>query len=209
MKKNTSITLLLIERNGNIEVSIDHNDVQVLKINKHLEKTPRVIGFNQPRITQEQFLEIANREVNEGSATDPIGFLREYMKSIDSNIESNIKEIQRILRKSIIHAESKNVANQLVSLLIKQSRLNKTELNDNPLEKKPHPWAKCLDCGEFYHLPQDTPCSNCGGYVKNELRPNIWFECQVCEGTGYNARFKKVCSSCNQKGWLFAELFKP
>lgn len=46
MKKHKKITFLLLERNDNIEVSIEYGNVQVLKINKKLERIPRVIGFN-------------------------------------------------------------------------------------------------------------------------------------------------------------------
>lgn len=75
------------------------------------------------------------------------------------------------------------------------------------MTKKPHPWAKCMKCGAFHSDDFiNKGCPKCGGAVKSELRPNTWFECQVCDGTG--GKNDAPCRSCDGNGWLFIDLFK-
>jgi hypothetical protein len=209
LKNNTKITFLLVECNDRIDLNLDHNGLRVLSIDQKLDKPLRVIGFNKPRITPGQLLEFANREVSEDASISEIGFIREYIKSKERTISSDVRQLQQMLRKIIIHSESKEIAKQLLASLLQSQTPQHAECSSNPFEKKPHPWAKCTNCESFYRqVPESGSCVSCGGFIKNELRPNTWFECQVCEGTGYDARFKKACSSCGEKGWLFAELFK-
>ena len=73
-------------------------------------------------------------------------------------------------------------------------------------EKKKHPWARCIECYTFFPIEMaNKKCSNCEGTVKSELRPNTWFECEVCENTG--TTHKSNCNACNGTGWLFTEIF--
>lgn len=209
MRKKSNITLLLIERNAQIDLTIDHNETRVLKINQKLNNDLRVVGFNKKRITQEQLLELANIEIGEEESVSQVDFIKKYIKSNEIHLASEVRRLQQNVRKIIIRAESSEIAKQLLTSLLKSQSHKLKECIDNPFEKKPHPWAKCVDCDDFYRqIPESRRCHSCGGVVVNELRPNTWFECQVCKGTGYNSRFKKVCSSCGEKGWLFAELLK-
>lgn len=76
--------------------------------------------------------------------------------------------------------------------------------------KKPHPWAKCIDCHAFFDDSlADEPCPVCKkSTVKREARTNTWFECQNCNATGI--AYSETCKPCKGEGWLFTEVFtKP
>lgn len=209
MKKLDKITLLLMECNDELEISIDHNGSRVLGSSGQRDKTPKVSGYSKPRITEEELREFISFRVDDEGGKNLLTFLNEYINSADGQIALRVKDLQRNLRKIIIHAETKQVAESLKLKIIQANSLKFKSQAEDALFKKPNPKARCTDCGEFYdRQPEDCMCSKCGGYVRNELRPNVWFECQVCKGTGYDSRFKKVCSSCDKKGWLFHELFK-
>lgn len=199
-----------MECNDELEISIDHNGSRVLGSSGQRDKTPKVSGYSKPKITEEELLEFISFRVEAEGDKNSLTFLNEYIfNSADGQISSRIKDLQRNLRKIIIHAETKQVAESLKLKIIQAESVKCKSQAENILLKKPHPWARCTDCEEFYKQPpENCVCSKCGGHVRNELRPNVWFECQVCKGTGYDSRFKKVCSSCDKKGWLFHELFK-
>jgi DnaJ-class molecular chaperone len=70
------------------------------------------------------------------------------------------------------------------------------------MTKKPQPCAKCLQCEQSYTDSNliNEKCPQCGGAIKSELRPNSWFECQVCNATGI--KYNKPCLRCIGEGWL-------
>lgn len=74
------------------------------------------------------------------------------------------------------------------------------------MSKKDHPWAKCTKCGAFYSNDMIEKCSACSSPALADRRPNVWFECQVCNATGLQG--DAPCCSCDGKGWLWADLFK-
>ena len=81
---------------------------------------------------------------------------------------------------------------------------------NNTIDKKPHPWAKCMDCHAFF-VDDDTyankSCPVCKkGTVNRESRTNTWFVCQGCHATGTS--LASVCEWCKGKGWLFTEFFQ-
>ncbi len=82
----------------------------------------------------------------------------------------------------------------------------------NTIGKKPHPWAKCMDCHAFFSdddAHANKPCPVCKkSTVRRESRTNTWFECQKCHGTGID--YSQTCRCCKGNGWLFTEVFtKP
>jgi hypothetical protein len=206
MKKNDRINLVLRELDGSIELSLEKSGCQLLSISEGSRKKPRVNGFNKPRVSQQELLGFAERERKAGGASSTIDALNSYIASQNRVINAQISSIQKAIRHLTIAAESKAIAEQVKSSVIEISKITSATI---ALPKTQSPRAKCMKCNAFYlDKPEDSFCIHCDGVVKNELRGNTWFECQICNGTGYNARFSQPCSSCEQKGWLFIEAFK-
>ena len=84
MRKTSNITLLLIERNAQIDLTIAHNETRVLNINQKLNNDLRVVGFNKKRITQEQLLELANIDVSEEESVSQVDFIKKYINQMRS-----------------------------------------------------------------------------------------------------------------------------
>jgi hypothetical protein len=206
MKKNDRINLVLRELDGAIELSLEKSGNQLFSISDANRKNPRVNGFNKPRVSHQEILGFAEREKIAGAVSSTQEALNSYIDSQDRVIDAQILLIRKAIRHLVISAESKTIAEQVKLSVIENSRRTSPS---SALPKNPNPRAKCLKCGAFYlEMPDNSLCTHCDGVVRNELRGNTWFECQICEGTGYNARFNKPCSSCDQKGWLFIEAFK-
>jgi hypothetical protein len=206
MKSKDRINLVLRELDGSIELSLEKSGNQLFSLSEANRKTPRVNGFNKPRANHQEILGFAEREKSAGAASSTQEALNSYIASQDRAIDAQVLLIRKAIRHLIISAESKAIAEQVKSSVIENLRHTSTS---SALPKIPSPMAKCMKCNAFYSaMPSNSLCTQCDGVVRNELRGNTWFECQICEGTGYNARFSKPCSSCDQKGWLFIEAFK-
>lgn len=76
------------------------------------------------------------------------------------------------------------------------------------ITKKKQPYARCVDCNAFFDMEFiNQSCPSCkNGFVKSELRPNTWFECQVCDAAGLSSG-GTICHECKGKGWLFTAVF--
>lgn len=209
MKNVKPITLLIMEREGCFELSLEYDYVKIISIVSLGGRSPRVNGFKDKAITEAALMEFVSNITQSEILSDNIDFMNDYLKQVELKYDLYAKDMQKIIRKLIIIAETKKSMELLKEKINQQRSDLSTTTLQNPLNKKPIPCARCIKCGKFYRdQPDDCLCTFCQEYVKRELRPNVWFECQVCNGTGYNARFRKVCSSCDEQGWLFSELFK-
>jgi hypothetical protein len=72
--------------------------------------------------------------------------------------------------------------------------------------KKDHPWVLCDNCCSFFdHSMKGQKCECGAGYIRPDVRPNTWFECQICDATGIVSGSK--CGFCKGKGWLYTDIF--
>ena len=208
MKAKDHITVILIERSGKIDLTVDHEGARVLGLHDEPGRSIRPNLLKKSRITQEQLMQLLERETECDDNLKKNYLIKKYIGSRKDSIRSDVYQLQKIARKIISHAENQKIAEDFLTS-ITQSPQPPCDEHDVFIAKKPHPWAKCLNCDEFYlEIPPGSTCVVCNSTVRNEVRPNTWFECQPCQGTGYNTRFNRACCSCAEKGWLFAELFK-
>lgn len=208
MKAKDHITVILIERSGKIDLTVDHEGARLFGLHDEPSRSIRPNLLKKPRITQEQLMKLLKREAEGDDNLKKNSLIKKYIDSRKDSIRSDVHQLQKIARKIISHVENQKIAEDFLTS-ITQSPHTPCNEQDVFIAKKPHPWAKCLNCDEFYlEIPPGSTCAACNFTVRNEVRPNTWFECQACQGTGYNTRFNKACCSCAEKEWLFAELFK-
>ena len=205
-ERRNQISLQLIENGDNVNVILDQDGDTIFRLNNATYKEPRVVGFRAPQMSEPAMLQRATDESENDGVAGMIRFLSEVNRSMDHEIDRHIKTIRTEIRKILMCAKTKKSANEFRAKLPKQSD---ALFPENPASKIPRPGAKCPSCNYFYpDSRNNSQCDNCEDYIKRESRPNTWFECQACHGTGYNFRLKKICTSCEEKGWLFANLFK-
>ncbi len=106
------------ESNNEVELRLVRSGKSILKFINEKPPAVKVMGFKQPRLSEESLLEFGLREAND-YPDGQYGALKHYINCRDKEVYEHTLELRKIMRKLIMATESANVANKLLKKIEK------------------------------------------------------------------------------------------